>query len=219
MTNGDLIVDNNNLTGDDTTTQLAGTSFTFKNLTVRNGADYVIPGTSTLTSEATTGTLTFGGTQRPSLAIKGGATFNPPTATFTFNDIDVFHYGDLGIVTTLSTRNGTYKINTKTALFPANTANRLGTLNVGYLSTFSTTSTDTFWIGALTVQGNGLLTHDENYSSIINKLTVSATTSITVDASGVIGVQNKGYSITSGAPGAGTTQASCNDAPDRKSVV
>jgi cysteine-rich repeat protein len=129
-TNGDLIVDGNNQTTTAYTAQVTGTSQTYDNVTIKNGANYVIPNTSTL-AVASGGTLTGGGTVKPSLTINTTGAFNTPS-TFTVPNINVTNSGSIGGVQNLTVNNCTF-VNSSTANFPAT----LSALTVTGASTYT----------------------------------------------------------------------------------
>ncbi|HTM68617.1 MAG TPA: fibronectin type III domain-containing protein [Candidatus Binatia bacterium] len=232
QTNGDLLVDNNNMSTTNSgafalTTQCTATSpctsaasQTYDNVTIRNAAKYIVPSGGTLTASSA-GLLTGGGAIRPTLTVNTGGSFNPPTTgTYTFTNIDVNNAGAVNIVTNLTLSNSTF---TESGSFGATltdyTAGSGGNLIVQSLTGLALnnatmqsggTLTSGFLsqipITTLTVQSGGTVTHTVNTTTKSFQLDIAATT-VDVQASGSISVAGKGFQQGSGS-GAGTTIAS-----------
>ncbi len=101
-----LIVDNGTANTSVDTPQL-NASETYKDITIAGNATYAIGNGETLTLD-TGGTLTGGGTTQATLRVDAGGTFTPPTANFTFDDIDVVNNGDIATVTALTIEDGSF---------------------------------------------------------------------------------------------------------------
>ncbi|HTK04300.1 MAG TPA: fibronectin type III domain-containing protein [Candidatus Eisenbacteria bacterium] len=230
--NGDLLVDNNNMSTTNSgafalTTQCSATSpctstasQTYDNVTIRNAAKYIVPNGSTLTVSPA-GALTGGGAIRPILTINSGAAFNPPTTgTYTLSSIDVNNAGSVNIVTNLTLTNSTF---TESGSFGATltdyTAASGGNLIIQSLTglslanvtaqsggSFTSGTLSQIPITTLTVQSGGTITHSQNTTAKIYVLDILATT-VDVQTSGTISVLGKGFQQGSG-PGTGSTIAS-----------
>ncbi len=192
--NGDLIIDNNDLTDGQETLQATTASQTYDAVTIRDGAEYVIPNTHTLTV-ASGGTFTGGGTQQPLLTIDSGGEFDAPSATFTFQDIDVTNGGNVDVINSLTLNNSTFTHNgafnaigevTSLSMSNSSTFHHNGTgfaatsLSYGGSSTFIYQSaSESLTVTTLTVQNTG--TFEQRKTGA-----VSIATSITVQSGGTL---------------------------------
>lgn len=204
---GSLTIDNNNQADSPFTRQAFGEDITAANLYVYGAAQYLIGATNTLTvsSGGTIAALTRP-PQRSVLWISG--TLNAPSEAMTLSGLDVHQSGTVGTLKYLNFENGIYSLETATALFSAGRGQRLEGLTVsgtsGY-TIFSASSTGILYIDTLTVKSGAVVTHASNTTTtagIQHQLSVSATTSITVESGGSIDVSKKGYNVSEG-PGQG----------------
>ncbi|WKZ29512.1 MAG: hypothetical protein QY323_02175 [Patescibacteria group bacterium] len=204
--NGDLIVDNNNTSTNVAYTQQVTTaSQTYDNITIRRGAEYLIPTGYTL-NVAGGGAFTGGGTAQPVLVING--TFGAPAAATTFNGINVTHNGAVGVAVDPTIVNGVYTLNTATALFTAGAGNRADDVIVGSGGYLITEGLPLFHVNTLTVNSGGTVTHATNTTATtatgkLHHFDVSATTSIVVNTGGTITANDRGFQAEQG-PGKGT---------------
>ena len=205
-TNGDLIVDNNNvITNVAYTQQVTTTSQTYDSVTIRKGSEYLIPSGYALTV-ASGGTFAAGGTAQSALIING--TFNGPAAAQTFDGVNVTHNGTVGVIVDPTIVNGVYTFNTTTALFSAGAGNRVDDVTVGSGGYLVTENLPLFHLDTLTVNSGGTVTHATNTTATaasgkLHHLDISATTSIVVNTGGVVTANDRGYQAEQG-PGKGT---------------
>ncbi|MFC1639038.1 beta strand repeat-containing protein, partial [Patescibacteria group bacterium] len=173
----------------------------YDTITIADDARYRIPDTYTL-ELADGGTLTgdADGLQ-PELFIDTGTTggeFDPINRdTWTFLDIDVTHYGALATVQDLTVDNGRYVWDSDDGTFPAT----LDDLIVESGGVFSQKDLGTIAATTVTVKGSGSMTHEDNASTQEHRLVLDVTT-LTVDSSGSINVDEVGYDGTYGPGGA-----------------
>jgi hypothetical protein len=189
-TNGDLLVDNNDLNGADTT-QVAAINQTFDNITINGNAKYVIPADASLTS---VNDLVGGGT---GVMINNGSLLIPNTVISGF---------------TKFTNNGTISGLPSSVTFSNITFYENGTLpltdlTIGSGATFefqdlNPTTPET--LANLTILGGGLLTHQGNSTTQDNTLNLAVTNNLDIQTGGSINVNGRGYAAQSG-PGAGVT--------------
>jgi uncharacterized repeat protein (TIGR01451 family) len=197
---GNLIVDNNNNDDPAPTTQVVTSSQTYINVTLKEGAEYVIPATFTLV--VASGVFYTSGTVMPSLTVNG--TFDAPAASMTFNGINIFHNGTVGVLTNPTVTNGRYTIDTDTSLFSAGTANRVNNVTMGSGGFLVTSKLSKLFLSTLTVNSGGVVTHATNTTAKTHILDVSASGSITVNSGASVNVNERGYSGgTSSNPGNG----------------
>ena len=129
--NGSLTVDNNNQVSTTLTTQLTSPQ-TYDAIASRGGANYSIPAGMSLTSATTTGTISGGGTQYGNIYVDGELVV--PTASFTFSGVNIYHNASVKTLTNPTVLNGTYNVQTDTALFTSGTANRVNDVKIGRAS-------------------------------------------------------------------------------------
>jgi hypothetical protein len=206
LTNGALVIDNNNVVASAETTQVISPQ-TYDSISIRGGASYRIPSGQTLVSATTTGTITGGGTVLNTVTVDG--TLQTPTASFTWNGINLFHNGEVKTMTNPTVLNGTYSLNTATAIFSSGTAGRVNNVTVGSGGRLESASSTPLYLNTLTVSAGGIVTHATNSSTVQYKLDISASSTVTVNPGGSVDVQGKGFAANRG-PGAGSiTAANC----------
>ncbi len=224
-TNGSLIVSGNNLANQANTTQVTSTNLTFDNVTLKNGANYVIPSGDTLTISPT-GALNGGGSRRPSITVNNGAVFNPPTTgSFTLSAVSLVNNGLVNRISDLTLTNATFTQGT-TGNFGATLSNlTLGTygdykvqgltgmslddLTINSNGTFISELLTTIPIASVTINSGGVMTHTANTTaSKTYQLDVSSN-SFTVNSGGSVNVDGKGFPNNLG-PGKGYLSASGN---------
>ncbi len=208
-TNGDLIIEANpGVAIIDNTIQTDTLSQTYDNVSIKNGAKYIIPDTYTLALTAG-GNLTGGGVNQPSLTIESGGTLTLPDTNIidplTFNNSGTFSIsGDMsvtdnevafdgGISGGLSSltvgNNGIFRYISTSPLFSGSS------LIIENGGTFVQENTTTIDVDTLQVDTGGLLTHSDNSSTksaVVDFLVTDAL------INGDINVDYKGYDSTTG---------------------
>lgn len=167
---------------------VSNVTYTISELVVKNGANFLLPAGSTLTTGQTTFNSVGNATQT---TISG--TFNPGNTTFTFpaNLTVAFASGATLATVTTPTIDGAVTINSgMTESFSDVTIGSTGTLTLqSYTSTPLT-------INSLVV--NGTLTHSNNTTVVSHLLNIQTTGNITVGIAGSITAVGKGFQTTSG---------------------
>ncbi|MFC1639116.1 hypothetical protein ACFL26_02505, partial [Patescibacteria group bacterium] len=187
---GDLIVANNDLEYSNWTDQVGGTSETYDNIAIEDGSLYRIPSGVSLTLDS--GSLSGGSGDQATLAISDGGTFDPGSATYTFDGLDIQNDGTVPTVTNLTVTNGVFEHDRTTASFSAGltdlTVEADGVFDIGSVGTFSLTN--------VTVKTDGTLSHLANDgvtgTDKDHWLDLSVT-NLTVESGGSIDVDARGY--------------------------
>jgi hypothetical protein len=200
---GNLIVGNGNNDYSAYTTQL-GAAEIYNNLTIKEGADYLLGQTRSLTV-VPGGTITGGGTSRPRISVSGGSSLDPGTANWVVTGLDVFQdvAANVQTVTSLTVGpNVNYTLDDQ-----ADFAEGLATLTVGAggSGNFYRQGDGELAIPAVTVGSGGHLSHAANASTPANSLNLSAV-SLDVQTGGFVEADYRGFAAGYG-PGAGTGDA------------
>lgn len=217
-TYGDLVVDGNNLASISNTTQSTSTSLTFDAVTLKNGANYVVPNGDVLTIPSS-GSLSGSGTVRATLTVNSGGTFNPPTTgTYTLNAVNLVNNGQVNTVSDLTLTNATFTQGT-TGNFPATltdltlgasgdfVAQTLGGVSLDSLTvnsggTFVSGMLATIPVTSVTVNSGGNMTHLPNTTaSKLYQLDISSS-DFQINSGGSVNVDTKGFPSNTG-PGKG----------------
>jgi len=214
--NGDLIVDNNSVAGADTL-QLAGTNFTFDNVTITKSAKYVIPDTSSLAASVSlsansvdaTITVNSGGSMtlpasQNSLAyfsIANSGTVNVSQSNFSISNGTITNNGTITGISNLTLSSVTFYQN--------GTLTGITDLIVGASSTFefqNLNASTPFNLSNLTVLSGGTITHKANSSTETYTLNLNISGDFDLQSGGAISLNGRGYVGKSGTgygPGAG----------------
>jgi hypothetical protein len=225
QTHGDLIIDNNGVSGANTEPI---ENATFDNITIQNGGNYVVPDTHTITLNASSITTT----SDASLTIESGGTFQAPNLTY-ISDFQVVNNSTFSLPALASfsnftiRNNGVYNHSSPTLTIPSGvtwyengTESTIGDAQpitdivvegtLEFQNQNTTGSSVSFH--SITIGSGGLITHPTNASSQVHGLNLSLTT-LTVATGGSINVNEKGYQGTSNSgssgygPGAGDPMA------------
>jgi hypothetical protein len=221
QTHGDLIIDNNGVSGANTEPI---ENATFDNITIQNGGNYVVPDTHTITLNASSITTT----SDASLTIESGGTFQAPNLTY-ISDFQVVNNSTFSLPALASfsnftiRNNGVYNHSSPTLTIPSGvtwyengTESTIGDAQpitdivvegtLEFQNQNAIGSSVSFH--SITIGSGGLITHPTNASSQVHGLNLSLTT-LTVATGGSINVNEKGYQGTSNSgssgygPGAG----------------
>lgn len=183
LSSGDLTIDNNNNTRADRTTRTISSSFTVRNLTVKNRATYTILSGHTLTI----GTGFSGGTSNASLTISSGAT------------LDVSGISSLANAPTIQ-NNGTTILGANLTVGSGVTFGNAGTLSgssscsLSVAGTFQSQNTNNITFSSLTVQNGGVVTHSGVSGGVTTDKSVNITaTNIDIQSGGSINVDAMGF--------------------------
>ncbi|MFC1639114.1 hypothetical protein ACFL26_02495, partial [Patescibacteria group bacterium] len=214
--NGDLIVENANLTNPQYT-EVTGTA-TFDNISVDSGALLRFPSGSDV-SVNTGGIIDGEGTDDGTLRVVSGATLDPQSTTLRTTGLDVYLEGTLEGVDTLEVDDANFYFESTGdldggieyldlnagAVFTNSSSNALfsgSTLDVGSGATYVHDSNDVLGVDTVIVRTNGTITHGDNSTSKDAQVYISAT-DMTIETDGRIDVDGFGYDQDEG-PGAGT---------------
>lgn len=203
-TNGDLVVGNDDRSSGNDTRQV-GASETYDNITVKDGAKYQIPSSTTLTL-ASSGTFTGGGSTQPSFTIEGGGTFDSSSSTFIVNDLDVTHRGDFDGTTNLVIQDATYTSNADTLTFSNQGDNRVDNFTLYTGATYTTENDDAFYVENFLTQSGSTMAHGDNSDTHLYSLVISATSTINIQSGTTVNLDEIGYDQDEG-PCKGTTGA------------
>jgi hypothetical protein len=209
-TNGTLVVANNDLPDTNTTDQVTTASQTYDRITIKDGAEYLIPNGFSLTL-ASGGTLTTSGTVRPGITVDSGGTLDFGQASLSLNGLDIDSSGVISTVTTLTLtdsrldHNGDFPAtvtsvtaNSGGTFAPATTTGlSLATVNVNSGGALEQGFATALPITTLTVASGGSVTHTDNSTAESYKVNISATT-IDLQAGSSVNVNGLGYDAAQG---------------------
>ncbi|HTM69053.1 MAG TPA: hypothetical protein VL426_07220, partial [Candidatus Binatia bacterium] len=167
QTNGNVIFENNNVSGANTT-QIAPSSQTYDNVTIKNAAKYVIPSGFTL-AVASGGALTGGGSPVGTLTLSSGGTLSAGSALNVTN-LTVVAAGSI-------------------------TGNPDVTIGSG--GTFQQATTSAYTFNTLTLQSGGTLTHASNTTTKAAVLNITAG-AIDLQTGSTINLNSLGYTQSNG---------------------
>jgi hypothetical protein len=217
QTHGDLIIDNNGVSGANTE---AAENTTFDNITIQNGGNYTVTETHTITLNASS----MATTSDASLTIESGGTFQAPNLT-SISDFQIVNNSTFSLPAILSpsnsnftmTNNGVYNHTSPTLTIPSGvtwyengTESTIGDTQpitdivVEGTLEFQNQNTDLTPASfeSITINNGGVLTHQANSTTQTVALNLNLG-ELTINEGGAIDVSGKGYKGGTGRQGNG----------------
>lgn len=204
-TYGDLVLDSNSPSGTAAAARQL-TSATFSNLTIKNGAQYLIPSgsTTTITTALTNGTSTA------AITVNSGGILDISACTLSGGPGTINNAGTINTASTFAIPSGvTFNHNSGAALpnvatltdsgtfvWTGGTTASLANMTVGGTFTFNTGST--LSLTTLTVPSGGLINSSANSSAETYKVNITVSGNADIQSGGSINVDGKGFTTGNG---------------------